>query len=341
MTSTLSRADIDISAMTGAARRWIDVLDDRQRALACSPMEDHAERTRWFYTPTDHGGLRLLDCTPPQRQAALQLLATGLSAEGYHAAVVVMGHELILERAEAWPAHPAWGRVRDPLNYAVRVFGHPDEPTWAWRIAGHHLSLHYTIVDGALASATPSFFGADPAEAKLAGGGVLRPCGAFEDLGRDLVRSLDADQLGHALLAAQAPPDIVTGNRGRLEDGLWVMEAGELFREPAEFPGLELFEAIDARHRANTAALPAGAIESLRWRRRPAGIPWSGMRADQRQALTALVAAYLVRLPDAAADAELAKVTGTADQLHFAWAGSLEPRRPHYYRVQGPHLLIE
>ena len=27
--------------------------------------------------------------------------------------------------------------------------------------------------------------------------------------------------------------------------------------------------------------------------------------------------------------------------LHFAWAGGPEPGQPHYYRVQGPRLLIE
>jgi hypothetical protein len=29
------------------------------------------------------------------------------------------------------------------------------------------------------------------------------------------------------------------------------------------------------------------------------------------------------------------------EQLRFAWAGGLEPGQPHYYRVQGPTLLIE
>jgi hypothetical protein len=27
--------------------------------------------------------------------------------------------------------------------------------------------------------------------------------------------------------------------------------------------------------------------------------------------------------------------------VHIAWAGSTEPGAPHYYRVQGPRLLIE
>jgi len=29
------------------------------------------------------------------------------------------------------------------------------------------------------------------------------------------------------------------------------------------------------------------------------------------------------------------------EQLCFAWAGSTEPHRPHYYRIQGPRLLVE
>ena len=29
------------------------------------------------------------------------------------------------------------------------------------------------------------------------------------------------------------------------------------------------------------------------------------------------------------------------DHVHVAWAGDLAPGAPHYYRVQGPRLLIE
>jgi hypothetical protein len=29
------------------------------------------------------------------------------------------------------------------------------------------------------------------------------------------------------------------------------------------------------------------------------------------------------------------------EQVHFAWAGPIDPRRPHYYRLHGPTLLIE
>ncbi len=28
-------------------------------------------------------------------------------------------------------------------------------------------------------------------------------------------------------------------------------------------------------------------------------------------------------------------------RIAFAWAGSLEPGEPHYYRIQGPSFLVE
>jgi len=48
------------------------------------------------------------------------------------------------------------------------------------------------------------------------------------------------------------------------------------------------------------------------------------------------------RLPDVIAEREMTKVTGPSfGALHLAWAGSLDPRRPHYYRIQGYRLLVE
>ena len=59
------------------------------------------------------------------------------------------------------------------------------------------------------------------------------------------------------------------------------------------------------------------------------------MDADQRQLLNRLLAAYTGRVPRG-----LAPVPDL-DAVHLAWAGSLEPGRPHYYRLHGPGLLVE
>ena len=329
-----------VMAMAEAASCFLDLLDGTQRKAAVFGFPGEPERSHWFYNPSDHGGLTLTDCTSPQRVAALRLLATGLSPAGYATAAALMGHELILERLENWPVLPGFGRVRDPLRYAVTIFGDPASDDWGWRFAGHHLSLHYTIVGGELAAATPSFFGADPGDAPLPGGGLLRPCGALEDLGRELVGSFDEGQLAAALLANQAPPDIVTGNRPVLEGRLWVTLPRERFRGP-DMLLRPVLEGLEDRLAAEEAALGPAAIEALSWSATPAGVPWSQLRAGQQEILTALLDAYRSRLPDDVAETEQAKSTGAVGDLHFAWAGSTEPHQPHYYRIQGPRLLAE
>jgi hypothetical protein len=333
-------AETTAAAMAEAARRFLDLLDDGLRQRAAFGFPGEPERSRWFYVPTDHGGLTLGECTPAQGQAVLRLLATGLSPAGYATATAIMSHELILERLEDWPVLPGWGRVRDPLRYTVAIFGDPESSDWGWRFAGHHLSLHYTIAGGQLQSATPSFFGADPAETPLPGGALLRPCAALEDLGRDLVRSLDESQLAAALLAPHAPPDIVTGNRPVLEDGMWVVRPPELFRDPGMVPR-PVLDGLEARLAADEDALGPTTIQAVSWSATPAGVPWQRLRPAQHEMLTTLLGAYLARLPDEAAEREQAKITGAAEGLHFAWAGSTEPRRPHYYRIQGARLLAE
>ena len=66
------------------------------------------------------------------------------------------------------------------------------------------------------------------------------------------------------------------------------------------------------------------------------------MSASQREILQALLEVYVRRLPDHIADGEMAKITGASFAgLHLAWAGSKEPGRPHYYRIQGHRLLVE
>jgi hypothetical protein len=42
------------------------------------------------------------------------------------------------------------------------------------------------------------------------------------------------------------------------------------------------------------------------------------------------------------ADAQLDWIKlSEVDRIHFAWAGSMETGKPHYYRIHGPRLLIE
>jgi hypothetical protein len=72
------------------------------------------------------------------------------------------------------------------------------------------------------------------------------------------------------------------------------------------------------------------------------GLALGAMTDAQRQQAMALVEAYVRNVRPDVAQTELGKLMAAGiDTLHFAWAGSQTPQRPHYYRLHGPTLLIE
>src|SRR5262249_46660873 len=147
-------------------------------------------------------GLRFEEMTAPQREAALALLQAGTSERGYQQATTIMSLESILRELESG------GRiVRNPEWYFVTVFGTPAKTgKWGWRIEGHHLSLNYEIEDGAVAAATPAFFGANPAIVRGGPKQELRAIPDVDDLACEIFKSLDDSQRQLALQPAEKLP---------------------------------------------------------------------------------------------------------------------------------------
>ncbi|SDZ45430.1 Protein of unknown function [Micromonospora pattaloongensis] len=71
----------------------------------------------------------------------------------------------------------------------------------------------------------------------------------------------------------------------------------------------------------------------------PLGVGRTRLGPTARALLDQLVALYLDRLPTELAAHEAARLAGA--ELHFAWEGPTGPQQRHYYRIQGPDLLIE
>src|SRR4029453_11304457 len=140
--------------MAEAARAWLDTLNPEQRTIGqgAVPADDASdnERRRWFYTPTDHGGLTLHQQRPAQQRRAMALLGTGTSRAGYVSAATVMGLENVLDHTEDFTIMFGRERGRDPGMYYLRVFGDPaGTAPWGWRFGGHHVSVSHLVVDGA------------------------------------------------------------------------------------------------------------------------------------------------------------------------------------------------
>ena len=194
--------------MIEAANHLLARLTEEQRAKVTQPFLSD-ERFNWHYVPRARAGVSFKELTEPQREAALGLLRTGLSARGFQQAETIRSLEVILRQLEQ-----GRGPVRDTELYHFTIFGTPsDRGLWGWRYEGHHLSFHWTLKDGKAIATTPQFMGSNPAEVRVDGKlKGTRPLGAEEDLGRKLLKSLNDSQRVACLVGRTAPADILTTN---------------------------------------------------------------------------------------------------------------------------------
>jgi Protein of unknown function (DUF3500) len=329
--------------MAEAASDWLASLPPELRAKA-NPAFSDPKREVWFYTPTDHDGVAMADLTVRQVQLAHRMLASGLSRPGYHRATLIMNLEAWQDAGAGWrvPRGSIRGVMhgQDPAMYFASVFGEPGSPLWGWRFGGHHVSVHYTIADGEVVSSTPTFFGANPHEAPLSDFQTLRPVAGEEDIARELLHSLDANQRLVAVISKAAPFDIVQSNRPQVVDGAvphWItMVFNGRPGEPTESNLNRMQDDLETRQ-----AMTDADREAARYSLVPKGLPVAQLSQAQRVTFEALLREYTGRLPEPIAAAEHARLMAVLPELHFAWAGGLERKQPHYYRIQGPRVLIE
>jgi Protein of unknown function (DUF3500) len=162
-------AATDTAAVEAAARAFLASLSPSERGRASFAFGS-AERTRWHWTvpaSVPRNGLPLGDVSTDKRRLALGLLRAGTSPSGYRKALDIMALQGVLQRMNTG-LDPF-----DPDLYYVSVFGTPGARRWGWRLEGHHLSRHFTLVAGTLV-AEPFFLGAWPTRAGSAFRSVAR-----------------------------------------------------------------------------------------------------------------------------------------------------------------------
>ena len=168
-----------------------------------------------------------------------------------------------------------------------------------------------------------------------------RPLARAEDLARELVRSLHPELAARAVLLPRAPSDIVTANRTTVADGDRVIPlatlAGRAFPDPAEQAKLQaLSDAIDAATGFDDADHAA-----LAYTTDPRAYRRAELDAAQRELLRALLGTYLDRVPDGVSPLPATTTRRRWTPCTSPGPAPTEPGEPHYYRLQGPQLLIE
>jgi hypothetical protein len=206
--------------MADTANAFLTTLSTDQKAKVLFPFESE-ERENWHFIPRERRGLALREMTAEQHLLAQALLNTGLSYRGQIMAATIMSLEEVLYQIEG-DADPskrdATREKRNPGKYYVSIFGTPaSSGSWGWRVEGHHFSLNFTIKDGTLLRATPSFFGSNPGEVRTGPRAGTRVLGVEEDLGRKLAKSLTGEQWKKALVDTTAPKEMITEAKHHVE----------------------------------------------------------------------------------------------------------------------------
>lgn len=201
------------SEMAGAAQRFLAALSPEQRAAASFKFDDDY-RTNWHFIPRTRQGVPLKGLTPEQQKLALAWAQTGLSAESYAKAKNVIALESVLYELEN--KNP----TRDPELYYLTLFGAPSgSGPWGWRFEGHHLSLNFTLRGSDVISASPVFFGANPAVVPKGPKAGMRTLPEEELMARDLLRAIPASDRAKVIILSEAPKDIITGASRKAEPG--------------------------------------------------------------------------------------------------------------------------
>ncbi len=210
--SLTERAPATARRLADAAVDFLGSLNESQRRIATLPFGDD-RRYVWDYRPpesTPRNGLRLINMTPEQQRKALAVLDIGLSTRGADQVRKIIDLETPLREQERIDGRVTMF-IRDPEHYSFCVFGDPSgKVPWAWHVAGHHVAVHFTVVDGDRIASVPLFFGANPAEVRVGPTAGLRTLPEEEDWARALVRSLPTAQKQVAVVSSTAYPDIIT-----------------------------------------------------------------------------------------------------------------------------------
>ncbi len=186
---------VSTAPVVRAARVLLDSLSVEQRGRTMFPIDD-PEWRKWmnqhFYV---RQGVTFEEMTGPQRDAALGLLAAGLSVSGLQLTrdIMRLNHTL--------------GELNDNNFeeygeglYSVTVMGEPSETEpWGWQLDGHHLIINYFVL-GDQVVMTPLFLGSEPVIAesgKYSGTAILQK---EQDEGLAMLRSLSEAQQQMAVL---------------------------------------------------------------------------------------------------------------------------------------------
>jgi hypothetical protein len=321
---------ITVSAQTTTARivraanTFLSTLTEKQRQSVLFAFDDEQQRARWSNLPTGfipRGGISLKEMNPTQRSAAMALVAAALSPKGFEKVQQIMEGDEVLRKTDTGPGGPPGGNRgnRPPPGGKGPPPGAGNRPPMGdGQMFGK--DLYYISILGTPSEKTPWM---------LQFGG--------HHLALNITIAGERGILTPTLTGAQ--PALYTF------DGKTVRPLG-----PESDKGFALLQALDDKQRKQAilsyqlADLVLGPGQDGKTIV-PEGLKASEMTEHQRAMLLDVISEWAGIIHESAATARMAQLKADINETWFAWSGpttvALGKNITAYYRIQGPHLVIE
>jgi hypothetical protein len=321
--------------IVGAAETFLSSLDASERKRVLYAFDDNEQRARWSNLPTGfvpRGGINFKQMSAPQRDAAMKLLATVLSPMGLEKV------EEIRQADDDFKANgsrrgPGGGGGRPPLgpppggqNGPPPQFGGPQGPGGA---------------GGRPPFASGDMFGSDLYYISFLGAPSTTNPWMLQFGGHHLALNItiagSKGVLTPTLTGAQPAAFELNGKTIR-----------PLGRESDK--ALALLQSLDEKQRRQAVlnyavsdlVLGPGQDDKQIV---PEGLKAAQMNAQQRALLLDVIGEWAGIVNESSAAGRMAELKADLNETWFAWSGATAGEAGSniaaYYRIQGPHLVIE
>src|SRR5580704_605034 len=315
-----------------AANQFLSTLDAKQRQTVVFAFDDAAQRARWSNFPiamVPRGGISLKDMNSAQRSAAMALVASALSPRGFEKVQQIMEGDEVNKTTDQGPPGPR-GPGPPPRNGGPPPFANGGPPPFA-RSGG----------PGGPALGNGPMFGRDLYYISILGTPSETNPWMLQFGGHHLALNLTiAGQRG-----------VLTPTLTGAQPALYV-EGGKTVRPLGQESdkALALLNALDDSERKQAilsyqlADLVLGPGQDGKTIV-PEGLKASAMTERQRAMLLDLIAEWAGIINESAAAARMAQLKADINETWFSWSGPTTAvsgkNITAYYRIQGPHLVIE
>jgi hypothetical protein len=304
-----------------AASTFLSTLDEKQRQGVVFAFDDEKQRATWSNLPVSfvpRGGISLKEMSPTQRTAAMALVSSALSRKGFEKVQQIMEGDEVLKNNDKGPAA---GGGPPPGNGPPAGTG-GNRPPFGGPPNGAMFGkdLYYISILGKPSEKDPWM---------LQFGG--------HHLALNITIAGERGILTPTLTGAQ-PALYIQGNKA-------VRPLGQ-----ESDKALALLNALDESQRKHAilsyklADLVLGPGQDGKTIV-PEGLKASAMTEQQRVMLLDVISEWTSIIHESAAAARMAELKADINETWFAWSGpaTAAPGKniAAYYRIQGPHLVIE